>query len=60
MPFTPPWYYIQGIGALLALGERTNQNSEIMALIGQHSASLRVLRALVFSPALVASPTLVT
>ena len=31
-----------------SLGERTNQNSEIMALIGQYSASLRILPALVF------------
>ena len=43
-----------------SLGERTNQNSEIMALIGKHSASLRVLRALVGSSTLVASSTLVT
>ena len=36
-----------------SLGERINQNSEIMALIGQYSSSLRVLRALVVSLALV-------
>ncbi len=29
------------------LGEQTNQNSEIMVLIGQYLASLRILRALV-------------
>ena len=43
-----------------SLGERINQNSEIMALIGQFSASLRIMRALAFRPTLAASSTLVT
>lgn len=34
-------------------GERTNRNSEIMALIGQYSASVRVLLALVVASTLV-------
>ena len=43
-----------------SLGERINKNSEIMALIGQYSASLRILRALVVSSTLMASCTLGT
>ena len=31
-----------------SLGGRTNQNSEFTPLIGQYSASLRMMRALVF------------
>ena len=42
-----------------SLGERINLNSEIMALIGQYSASLRIMRALVRSLTLVTSVTLV-
>lgn len=43
-----------------SLGERTNQDSEIVALIGQYSTILWILRALVFRSTLVASSTLVT
>lgn len=43
-----------------SLRERINQNSEVMALIGQYSASLRIMRALAFRPALATSSALVT
>lgn len=54
--FIKNWYFDKNS---YSLGMQTNQNFEIMALIGQYSAGLQVLQALVLRFTLVASFTLV-